>query len=159
MQRIFRLRHKGLRSTGLGAIFAMLLWVSMGVEAQPAKSSEFISTVYKLDPVIYDVKGMGNWKKGRQSGQVRLVITRTSRRDDVFLQWVVWDKKGPKEIKSTVQISEIQQMANFKTTFIRREKGLKNRQIVLGLENQYDKTQSRVIIQVQDMGLYTCQFE
>ncbi len=153
------LRVLRFRATWLGTACVMLLCVSLGIEAQPAKGSEFISTVYKLDPVIYDVKGMGNWKKGRQSGQVRLVITRTSRRDDVFLQWIVWDKKGPKEIKSTVQISEIQQMANFKTTFIRREKGEKNRQIVLGLENQHDKTQSRVIIQVQNVGLYTCQFE
>ncbi len=148
-----------LRVTWLMAIYAGVLVFSLGAQAQPAKSSEFISTVYKLDPVIYDVKGMGNWKKGREAGQVRLVITRTSRRDDVFLQWITWDKKGPKNIKSTVQISEIQLEANFKTTFIRREKGKKNRQIVLGLENQYDKTSSRAIIQVQDVGLYTCQFE
>jgi hypothetical protein len=143
----------------LRIVLMVLFFYSMVVQAQPTKGSEHISTVYKLDPVIYDVKGMGNWKKGRQVGQVRLVITRTHRRDDVFLQWIQWNKKGPEKIKSTVQITEVQQMANFKTTFIRREKDKKHRQIVLGLENQHDKTLSRAIIQVQDVGLYTCHFE
>ena len=137
----------------------LLLLLPMVVNAQSMKNSEFLSSVYKLPAAIYDVKGMGNWKKGRDSGQIRLVITRTKRRDDVFLQWIQWNKKGPEKIKSTVQITEIQQMANFKTTFIRREKDKKNRQIVLGLENQHDKTLSRAIIQVQDVGLYTCHFE
>ena len=84
MQRVKRLEAMKVSVVWL----CMTLLFSIGVEAEPTKSSEFISTIYKLDPVIYDVKGMGNWKKGRQAGQVRLVITRTHRRDDVFLQWI-----------------------------------------------------------------------
>jgi len=137
----------------------LLLLLSMVVNAQSMKNSEFLSSVYKLPAAIYDVKGMGNWKKGRDSGQIRLVITRTKRRDDVFLQWVQWNKKGPELVKSTVQVIEIQQMANFKTTFIRREAGKKNRQIVLGLENQHDKTLSRAIIQIDGIGLYHFRFD
>ena len=137
----------------------LLLLLPMVVNAQSMKNSEFLSSVYKLPAAIYDVKGMGNWKKGRDSGQIRLVITRTKRRDDVFLQWVQWNKKGPELVKSTVQVIEIQQMANFKTTFIRREAGKKNRQIVLGLENQHDKTLSRAIIQIDGIGLYHFRFD
>ncbi len=139
----------------------VLLWLllPMVVNAQSMKNSEFLSSVYKLPAAIYDVKGMGKWKKGRDSGQIRLVITRTKRRDDVFLQWVQWNKKGPELVKSTVQITEIQQAANFKTTFIRRETGKKGRQMVLGLEDQHDKTLSRAIIQIEGVGLYHCRFD
>lgn len=121
--------------------------------------SDTIDDVYKLSPFIYDVKGMGNWQKGSRGGQIRLVITRTQKRDEVFLQWVQWNEKGPELIKSTVAIKEIQQAGKFKVDFIRRETIGHARQIVLGLENLHDKSSSRAIIQVQDLGLYSCRME
>ncbi len=121
--------------------------------------SETINDVYKLSPQIYDVKGMGNWKKGSRAGQVRLVITRTHKQDEVFLQWVQWNEKGPELIKSTIAIKEIQQQGRFKVDFIRRETIGHSRQIVLGLENLHDKSSSRAVIQVEDLGVYRCEIE
>jgi hypothetical protein len=123
------------------------------------KGSSSVADVYKLSPSIYDVKGMGNWQKGSRGGQIRLVITRTDKQDEVFLQWVQWDDKGPEIVKSTMAIKEIQQQGRFKVDFIRRETVGHSRKIVLGLENLYDKTSLRAIIQVQDLGVYSCTFE
>jgi hypothetical protein len=108
---------------------------------------------------IYDVKGMGNWQKGSRGGQIRLIITRMAKQDEVFLQWVQWNDKGPELVKSTVAIKEIQEKGRYKVDFIRRETSGHTRHIVLGLENLYDKSSTRVIIEVQDLGLYTCKFE
>lgn len=117
------------------------------------------SDAYNLGASIYDVKGMGNWKKGSRGGQIRLVITRMAKQDEVFLQWVQWNDKGPELVKSTVKIKEIEEKGRFKVDFIRRETVGHSRQILLGLENLYDKSLSRVVIQVQDLGVYTSQFE
>lgn len=140
----------------------LLLYVfslSAQVHGQRLKNSEFLKSVMQLSPAIYDVKGMGNWKKGKQAGQIRLVIARSARQDEVFLQWVYWDAKGPHSIKSTVQVKEIEKMARYKVSFIRREASDGGRKIILGLENLYDKTTSRAIIEVQDVGLYHCKLE
>lgn len=137
----------------------ILLAISQLTFAQRAKDSQHVTDVYKLPAAIYDVKGMGNWKKGNKAGQVRLVIARSNKRDEVFLQWVQWDKKGPEKVASTIMVREIQDMANFKVTFIRRETINGKRQIVLGLENHYDKGQSRAILDVTDVGRYTCRFD
>jgi len=115
--------------------------------------------VYKLSPYIYDVKGMGNWQVGSRSGQIRLVITRTNKQDEMFLQWVQWNEKGPELIKSTVALKEIQKAGRFKVDYIRRETISGRRQIVLGLENLYDKSASRAIIHVQGIGLYQLKME
>lgn len=123
------------------------------------KSSATVADVYKLSPAIYDVKGMGNWQKGSRGGQIRLVITRMEKQDEVFLQWVQWNDKGPETVKSTVAVKEIQQQGRFKVDFIRRETVGHTRKIVLGLENLYDKSSSRAVIQVQDLGVYSCKFE
>jgi len=123
------------------------------------QESKTIDDVYKLSPYIYDVKGMGNWKVGSRAGQVRLVITRTNKRDEMFLQWVQWNDKGPELIRSTVAIKEIQLAGRFKVDYIRRETIDGRRQIVLGLENLHDKSTSRAIIHVQDIGLYSCRIE
>lgn len=122
--------------------------------AQQGKDVKHINDVYKLPPSIYDVKGMGNWKKGSDYGQIRLVITRSSRRDEVYLQWVKWSNGGPESVVSTIIIKEIQESANYKTTFIRRETNNGNRQIVIGLENLHDKTSSKMIVYITGVGRY-----
>lgn len=138
-------------------LFLLCLCLVNIVHAEKGSSS--VADVYKLSPSIYDVKGMGNWQKGSRGGQIRLVITRTQKQDEVFLQWVQWDDKGPEIVKSTMAIKEIQQQGRFKVDFIRRETVGHSRKIVLGLENLYDKTSLRAIIQVQDLGVYSCKFE
>ncbi len=127
--------------------------------ALASKESQFIKDVYGLSASIYDVKNVGNWAKGKKEGQVRLVITRSKKRDDIFLQWVSWDHKGPKKVESTIEVQEIRDMANFKLTYVRREKIEGKRQIVLGLENLYDKTPSKAMIQVTGVGEYRCYVE
>lgn len=136
-----------------------LVLVILFSSAYAEKSKGTIDDVHQLSPVIYDVKGMGNWKKGSRSGQIRLVITRLQKQDEVFLQWVQWDAKGPELVKSTVAIKEIAQQGRFKVDFIRRESTGNQRKILLGLENLHDKSSSRVVIQVQDLGVYSCKFE
>lgn len=136
-----------------------LLLLSLPAHGVGTKTTEHLKAVMALPAVIYDIKGMGQWQKGKEVGQIRLVITRNDKRDDVFLQWVVWDQNGPKEVKSTQFIKEILEEGNFKTTFIRRENTMNERRITVGLENQYDKTQWRVIISIDDVGVYHCQFE
>ena len=126
------------------------------VFAQQGKKPQHLDQVYKLPAAIYDVKGMGKWKKGADTGQIRLVIARTNKRDEVYLQWVKWDKQGPNKVVSTVMVKEIQEAANFKTTFIRRETIDGSRQIVLGLENLYDKSSSRATLHVTGVGRYRC---
>ena len=135
------------------------VFVATETAAQKIKDSQHITDVYKLPASIYDVKGMGNWKKGNRAGQIRLVIARSKKRDEVFLQWVQWDIKGPSEVASTVMIREIQDMANFKITYIRRETINGKRQIALGLEDMHDKGTLKAIIDVTDVGYYTCRFQ
>lgn len=139
-------------------ILVLMLSLALDAWAQRSKDPDHLKMVYKLAPAVYDVKGMGNWKKGREAGQIRLVIARTHKRDEVYLQWVKWDADGPVEVKSTVLINEIQDAANFKTTFIRRETIDGKRQIVLGLENHYDKMSSRIALEVLDVGRYQSRF-
>lgn len=133
------------------------LLISSLVNAQQGKQPKFLNEVYKLPAAIYDVKGMGQWKKGSDAGQIRLVIARSNQRDEVYLQWVKWDENGPDKVISTVMIKEIQQSANYKTTFIRRETIDGKRQIVLGLENLHDKSSSRAVLDVTGVGRYNCQ--
>jgi|GEM_PF-1914898 len=147
-----------VRTASLGVLL-LLCVLSVSAHGQRLKNSEFLKDVMQLNPAIYDVKGMGNWKKGKQAGQIRLVIARSARQDEIFLQWVSWDSKGPYNIKSTVQIKEIEKMGRYKVSFIRREAGNGGRKIILGLENLYDKTTSRAVIEVQDVGLYHCKME
>ena len=75
------------------SIIILCLFISHLVLAS-SEMSVGQSDVHKLGASIYDVKGMGNWKKGSRGGQVRLVITRMAKQDEVFLQWVQWNEKG-----------------------------------------------------------------
>ena len=134
-------------------LFILCVASSLGT-AQQGKDVKHINEVYKLPAAIYDVKGMGNWKKGSDFGQIRLVIARSNKRDEIYLQWIKWNEKGPESVVSTVLIKEIQEAANYKTTFIRRETISDKRQIVLGLENLYDKSSGKVIIDVTGIGRY-----
>jgi hypothetical protein len=136
-----------------------LLSCFVGVAFAAEKNSATMDDVLQLGPSIYDVKGMGSWQKGSRSGQVRLVIARMKKQDDIFLQWVQWNEKGPELVKSTVKIKEIEQQGRYQVDFIRRETFGHSRQIVLGLENLHDKSSTRVVIQVQDLGVYTFKFE
>ena len=140
-------------------ILFLLIGLLLSLNTFAKGESVTINDVYKLSPFIYDVKGMGNWKKGSRGGQIRLVITRTQKQDEVFLQWVQWNEKGPELIKSTIAVKEIQQEGRFQVDFIRRETIGHRRQIVLGLENLHDKSSSRAIIQVEDVGIYNCKLE
>jgi hypothetical protein len=124
--------------------------------SQQGKDQKHQKDVNQLPAVIYDVKGMGQWKKGSDAGQLRLVIARTNKRDEVYLQWVKWNSHGPEKVVNTVMIKEIQESANYKTTFIRRETFEGKRQIVLGLENLHDKSSNRAILEVTGVGRYYC---
>ena len=148
-----------VRLSSLLFVLISVLALSVSTHGQRLKNSAYLKDAMQLSPAIYDVKGMGNWKKGKQAGQVRLVIARSARQDEIFLQWVSWDSKGPHSIKSTVQIKEIEKMGRYKVSFIRREASNGGRKIILGLENLHDKITSRAIIEVQDVGLYHCQLE
>lgn len=139
--------------------FLLFIFLSLPVYGVGTKTTEHLKSVMALPAAIYDIKGMGQWQKGKEVGQIRLVITRSDKRDDVFLQWVVWDNHGPKKVKSTQFIKEILEEGNFKTTFIRRENNMEERRITVGLENQYDKSQGRVIIYIDNVGVYHCRFE
>ena len=136
-----------------------LLLFSVSVHGVGSKTTPYLKDVMALPAAIYDVKGMGKWQKGKEVGQIRLVITRNDKRDDVFIQWVSWDLNGPKQVKSTQFIKEILEEGNFKTTFIRRENNMDVRQITVGLENQHDKTHSRAVISIDDVGVYHCEFQ
>lgn len=142
--------------TRLILICSMYLMCLPMAFSQQGKDPKHLNDVYKLPAAIYDVKGIGQWKKGADTGQLRLVIARTNKRDEVYLQWVKWGKKGPEKVVSTVMVKEIQESANYKTTFIRRESINGNRQIVLGLENLHDKSTGRAILDVTGVGRYSC---
>ena len=148
-----------VRLISLVLVLISVFVVSASAQGQRLKNSEFLKDAMTLSPFIYDVKGMGNWKKGKQAGQIRLVIARSARQDEIFLQWVSWDDKGPHSIKSTVQVKEVEQRGRYKVSFIRREASNGGRKIILGLENLHDKITSRAVIEVQDVGLYHCTLE
>jgi len=118
-----------------------------------------LKSVLDLTPSIYDVKGMGQWSMGSKSGQIRLVITRDSKRDQVFLQWVVWRDNQPFSVESTVGISELNREDRYSVTFIRREADDSGRQIVLGLEDRHTKEAMRAFIRIKEMGLYQCHIQ
>ena len=134
----------------------LLIMLAVSNLAQSASPSDGKVAAFNLPAAIYDVKGIGNWRKGEAAGQIRLIITRSNKRDDIFIQWVQWSDKGPESIKKTVQVQEIRENANFKTTFIRREAVKGVRQLVLGLENLYDRSAARAVIQIEDVGRYSC---
>jgi hypothetical protein len=133
----------------------LLTWSALSY-SQQAKDPEHLKDIYGLPASLYDVKGVGRWKKGNDSGQIRLVIARSNKRDEVYLQWVKWNKKGPEKVVSTIIVKEIQDSANYKITFIRTEGVGEKRRIVLGLENLYDKTSSRAEIEIINVGRYNC---
>jgi hypothetical protein len=135
-------------------MYIVLLTGSSLVYSQQGKDTQFLRDVYDLPASIYDIKGVGKWQKGSDYGQLRLVVARSNKRDEVYLQWVKWSRKGPLKVVSTVMIKEIQESANFKTTFIRREIVEEKRQIVLGLENLHDKSSSRAVIEITGVGRY-----
>jgi hypothetical protein len=137
-------------------IYIMLFTGSSLVYSQQGKEPKPLSDAFDLPASIYDVKGVGQWKKGDDYGQLRLVITRSHKRDEHYLQWVKWHNKKPVKVVSTVMIKEIQESANFKTTFIRRELHKGKRQLVLGLVNQHDKSSSRAVIEITGVGRYRC---
>ncbi len=145
----------------LRLILCLTLWfVILGAgQVQAAKKSTHLASVSQLSSSVYDVKGIGNWRKGDLSGQIRLVITRSNKRDEVFLQWVQWNDDGPQKVTKTVLVKEIMLEANFKTTFIRRETVEGGRQLILGLENLYDKSSARAIIQIEGIGRYSCHIQ
>ncbi|EAT13718.1 hypothetical protein HF888_09775 [Bermanella marisrubri] len=135
----------------IGAFLLLSVWAV----ANDHESSVHLNMVHQLDPLIYDVKGMGQWQKGSRKGQIRLVLTRTEKQDGAFIQWVRWNKKGPVSVEYTTQIAELQTEGNFKVTFIRREVlNEHERRMVLGLENKHDKSIQRAYIWVTDMGTY-----
>lgn len=123
----------------------------------PAQAN--MKAAYGLSPLVYDVKGMGQWSMGSKSGQVRLVITRDKKRDEVYLQWVAWNEGEPVHVESTIAVTEINKDDRYSITFIRREVNDGVRQIVLGLEDRRTKDVLRAFIQVKEMGLYHCQIK
>lgn len=125
--------------------------------SQPSFGNEGMKSVYDLPANIYDVKGMGKWSLGSKSGQVRLVITRHKKRDEVYLQWVHWKDGQPASVESSISITEINNDERYLVTFIRREINDGQRQIVLGLEDKRTKDLMRAEIKVKEMGLYYCQ--
>ncbi len=145
----------------LRLILSLILWslICGSAHGQTIKKSMHSPLVTALPAAIYDVKGIGNWRKGEVGGQIRLVITRSKKRDEVFLQWVQWVDKEPKKVQKTVQVKEIQQEANFKTTFIRRETVGGVPQLILGLESLYDKSSSRAFIKIDGVGRYHCHIQ
>lgn len=130
----------------------LLLLASLSTQAN-------MKAAYGLSPHVYDVKGMGQWSMGSKSGQVRLVITRDKKRDEVYLQWVAWDEGEPVHVESTIAVTEINRDDRYSITFIRREVNDGVRQIVLGLEDRRTKDVLRAFIQVKEMGLYHCQIK
>jgi len=130
----------------------LLMLTSLSIHAN-------MKAAYGLSPFVYDVKGMGQWSMGSKSGQVRLVITRDKKRDEVFLQWVAWDEGEPVHVESTISVTEINKDDRYSITFIRREVNEGVRQIVLGLEDRRTKDVLRAFIQVKEMGLYHCQIK
>jgi hypothetical protein len=138
-------------------IILTLLFTWSGLSySQQSKAPLHLDDIYKLPASLYDVKGVGPWKAGNDSGQLRLVIARTNKRDEVYLQWVKWNEKGPEKVVSTVMIKEIQASANYKTTFIRIKSMAGKRQVVLGLENLHDKSSSKAEIEIIGVGRYNC---
>lgn len=142
------------KSRCLAAMAAVLLLLLASLSAQAN-----MKAAYGLSPFVYDVKGMGQWSMGSKSGQVRLVITRDKKRDEVYLQWVAWDEGEPVHVESTIAVTEINRDDRYSITFIRREVNDGVRQIVLGLEDRRTKDVLRAFIQVKEMGLYHCQIK
>ncbi len=146
-----------------GALCCLLSWLMAvplvwAVETAPTLSRKTPASnpVFKLAPEIYDVKGMGNWTSGNQSGQIRLVITRTNRRDEVYLQWVSWDDFGPKALITSVPVDEINLEAPYKTLYIRKETVRNEHSISLGLEDRHTKQIFKATIKTFGIGKYDC---
>ncbi|MCP5334968.1 MAG: hypothetical protein H7A08_04660 [Oceanospirillaceae bacterium] len=116
-----------------------------------------LSEVQAVGAHIYDVKGIGSWQRQGMSGQVRMVITRSSRRDDVYLQWVAWRDGSPRAIIASDAVVAINEDANYQVRAISSQIMQGKPVITLSLEDKYSKEMLRGVIRVLDVGVYECQ--
>lgn len=116
-----------------------------------------LSEVQAVGAHIYDVKGIGSWQRQGMSGQVRMVITRSSRRDDVYLQWVAWRDGSPRAIIASDAVVAINEDANYQVRAISSQIMQGKPVITLSLEDKYSKEMLRGVIRVLDVGGYECQ--
>lgn len=116
-----------------------------------------LSEVQAVGAHIYDVKGIGSWQRQGMSGQVRMVITRSSRRDDIYLQWVAWRDGSPRAIIASDAVVAINEDANYQVRAISSQIMQGKPVITLSLEDKYSKEMLRGVIRVLDVGVYECQ--
>lgn len=113
--------------------------------------------VLSIGAHIYDVKGIGSWQNAHMMGQIRMVITRNSKRDDIYLQWVAWRDDTPKAIVASEAVEGINRDANYRVKAISSQIMQGKPQITLSLEDKYSKELLRGVIRIIDVGRFECQ--
>jgi hypothetical protein len=113
--------------------------------------------VLSIGAHIYDVKGIGSWQNAHMMGQIRMVITRNSKRDDIYLQWVAWRDDTPKAIVASEAVEGINRDANYRVKAISSQIMQGKPQITLSLEDKYSKEMLRGVIRIIDVGRFECQ--
>jgi hypothetical protein len=78
-----------------------------------AQSDSLIDSLNALPGNIEDVRIVGSWNQGGQSGVYRVLVARsggdmvTAR---LFLQWLVYDDNGGAKVTDTIEIQEFAQL-------------------------------------------------
>ena len=90
-------------------------FVLLALVAAPAfaQSDPILDTLAALPGSIEDVRIVGSWNQGGQSGVYRVLVSRsggdlvTAR---MFLQWIAYDDNGGTKVTNTVEIQEFAQL-------------------------------------------------
>jgi hypothetical protein len=97
------------------AVIAMSFAALVASAATPAlaQSDPILDGIASLPGSVEDVRIVGSWNQGSQSGVYRVLVSRsggdlvTAR---MFVQWIVYDDNGGAQVTSTVEIQELAQL-------------------------------------------------
>jgi hypothetical protein len=96
-------------------LHALSLTILLAVSAVPtlARADPILDGITNLPGSVEDVRIVGSWNQGSQSGVYRVLVSRsggdlvTAR---MFVQWIAYDDNGGANVVNTVEIQEFAQL-------------------------------------------------
>jgi hypothetical protein len=96
-------------------LHALSLTILLAVSAVPtlAQADPILDGITNLPGSVEDVRIVGSWNQGSQSGVYRVLVSRsggdlvTAR---MFVQWIAYDDNGGANVVNTVEIQEFAQL-------------------------------------------------
>ena len=98
----------------IGRRFAAVAFLLLALAAvQPARADPLLDSLAALPGSIEDVRIVGSWNQGGQSGVYRVLVSRSG--GDIvtarmFVQWLAFDDNGGAKVINTIEIQEFAQL-------------------------------------------------